>query len=105
MSACSIRICFTGNPVFMYSNYKIAHNLEIHSAYTRLREVECVYDALLTRFDRDPDLKPSDCIVMVPNINSYVPFIRAVFEPLLDQNTAGERRKFRSDLRVGKSFS
>ena len=74
-------------------NYKIAHNLEIHSAYTRLREVECVYDALLTRFDRDPDLKPSDCIVMVPNINSYVPFIRAVFEPLLDQNTAGERRK------------
>lgn len=72
---------------------KLNPNLEIHRSFTRLREVETVYDAILTRFDRDPSLKPGDFIVMVPNINQYVPYIRAVFEPLLDQNAIEEHKK------------
>lgn len=82
---------FINSRNFIYDPLK--HNLEIHRSFTRLREIETVYDAILTRFDRDPSLKPSDFIVMVPNINQYVPYIRAVFEPLLDQNAIEEHKK------------
>ena len=74
-------------------SFRMRHNLEIHRAYTPLREVETVYDALLSRFKKDKSLKPSDCIVMVPDINRYVPYIKAVFEPLLDENSSADRRK------------
>ena len=47
-----------------------------HSA---LREVEVLHDHLLAAFDTDPSLQPRDIMVMVPDINSYAPYITAVF--------------------------
>lgn len=61
------------------------HSLEIHSSFTEQREVECLRDALLSRFkesigeDGQPTLKPRDCLVMMPKIEKYAPYIEAVF--------------------------
>ena len=38
-----------------------------------------LHDQLLTLFQKQPDLKPRDIIVMVADINRYSPAIQAVF--------------------------
>ncbi|MBQ8706568.1 MAG: exodeoxyribonuclease V subunit gamma [Succinivibrionaceae bacterium] len=62
---------------FIWEN--LEHNLEIHSCYSPLREVEAVYDRILRLFQTDPTLKPNDLVVMAPSISKYAPFIHGVF--------------------------
>ncbi|WP_201194431.1 exodeoxyribonuclease V subunit gamma [Pseudomonas fluorescens] len=57
-------------------------SIRFHIAHSAQREVEILHDQLLARFSADPDLKPRDIIVMVPDIDSYAPHIRAVFGQL-----------------------
>lgn len=54
-------------------------SVRFHIAHSAQREVEVLHDQLLQRFSSNPDLKPRDIIVMVPDINGYAPYIRAVF--------------------------
>ena len=54
-------------------------SLVFHIAHSRQREVEILHDQLLDWFQQDPELKPRDIIVMVPDVNQYAPHIRAVF--------------------------
>lgn len=54
-------------------------SLSIHSCHSPLREVEVLRDAILAMMDEDPELKPSDILVMAPDINTYAPVIEAVF--------------------------
>ena len=54
-------------------------SVRFHVAHSPLREVEILHDRLLALFDADPDLRPRDVIVMVPDINVYAPYIDAVF--------------------------
>ena len=63
-----------------------AHDLSIvfHSAHSAQREVEILHDQLLALLAAPPDahnaaLQPRDIVVMVPEINSFAPAIRAVF--------------------------
>ncbi|MFL1516857.1 exodeoxyribonuclease V subunit gamma [Pseudomonas prosekii] len=58
------------------------HSIRFHIAHSAQREVEILHDQLLERFSADPDLRPRDVIVMVPDIDSYAPHIRAVFGQL-----------------------
>ncbi|GAA4880179.1 exodeoxyribonuclease V subunit gamma [Ferrimonas pelagia] len=48
-------------------------------AHSRQREVEALQDALLKRFCADPGLRPTDVIVMMPDVSAYAPHIQAVF--------------------------
>ncbi|MDY7567907.1 exodeoxyribonuclease V subunit gamma [Pseudomonas sp. RTC3] len=57
-------------------------SIRFHVAHSAQREVEILHDQLLARFSADPDLRPRDVIVMVPDIDSYAPHIRAVFGQL-----------------------
>lgn len=57
-------------------------SIRFHIAHSAQREVEILHDQLLARFSADPELKPRDIIVMVPDIDSYAPHIRAVFGQL-----------------------
>lgn len=57
-------------------------SIRFHIAHSAQREVEVLHDQLLARFSKDPDLRPRDVIVMVPDIDSYAPHIRAVFGQL-----------------------
>ena len=54
-------------------------SIRFHIAHSAQREVEVLHDQLLARFSENPDLQPRDVIVMVPDVDSYAPHIRAVF--------------------------
>jgi len=55
-------------------------SIRIHNCHSPLREMEVLQDHLLDWFQRDPTLTPRDIVVMTPDIETYAPFIRAVFE-------------------------
>lgn len=50
-----------------------------HACHTPLREAEVLKDQLLELFDTHPDCHPHDIIVMMPDIETYAPYIEAVF--------------------------
>lgn len=54
-------------------------SLSLHACHSPQREVEVLHDRLLAMMDEDPNLAPRDVIVMVADIDSYTPFIQAVF--------------------------
>lgn len=55
-------------------------SLKISVAPGPVREMEILRDELIARFAQDPELAPSDVLVMFPDISEYAPFIRAAFE-------------------------
>ncbi|KPQ30823.1 exodeoxyribonuclease V subunit gamma [Halomonas sp. HL-93] len=57
-------------------------SLVFHIAHGPQREVEILHDQLLAAFSDDPELRPRDIIVMVPDIDRYAPHIDAVFGQL-----------------------
>ncbi|HEX2520728.1 MAG TPA: exodeoxyribonuclease V subunit gamma, partial [Terriglobia bacterium] len=54
--------------------------LQIHSCHSPMREIEVLHDQLLALFDAEPNLQPNDILVMTPDIETYVPYITAVFD-------------------------
>lgn len=54
-------------------------SIVIHVAHSPLRELEILKDQLLARFAADPTLTPADVAVLTPDIQTYAPFIHAVF--------------------------
>lgn len=60
-------------------------SVRFHIAHSPQREVEILHDQLLARFSVDATLRPRDIIVMLPDIDTYAPHIRAVFGQL-DRN-------------------
>jgi exodeoxyribonuclease V gamma subunit len=57
-------------------------SIQIHSCHSPMREVEVLRDQLLRMFEQDPGLLPRDILVMMPDIESYAPYIQAVFDTL-----------------------
>ena len=55
------------------------NSVQVHSCHSPMREVEVLYDNILNFFDTIPGLKPSEIIVMAPDIEVYAPFIKTVF--------------------------
>lgn len=55
-------------------------SMEIHACHSPLREMEVLYDLLLSCFEEDPSLGPADVLVMTPDIERYAPLVRAVFD-------------------------
>jgi exodeoxyribonuclease V gamma subunit len=55
-------------------------SIEFHVAHSTQREVEVLHDQLLSWFDADPDLRPRDIVVMVPDIDTFTAAIHAVFD-------------------------
>lgn len=62
-------------------------SVQVHACHGPLREIEVLYDQLLDRLQENPDLQPSDIIVMTPDIETYGPYVEAVFG-----TAEGERR-------------
>jgi exodeoxyribonuclease V gamma subunit len=54
-------------------------SLQVQVAHSPMREVEILQDLLLDLLARDPTLRPRDILVMMPDIQTYAPFIKAVF--------------------------
>lgn len=55
------------------------HSIAFHQVYSPQREIEVLHDQLLHAFQQDPNLQASDIIVMMPDVNTYAPFIKGVF--------------------------
>ena len=49
-----------------------------------MREIEVLHDRLLDMFEKDSGLRPQDIVVMTPDIETYAPFIQAVFDTPFD---------------------
>tara|TARA_R110002096_G_scaffold435826_2_gene663600 strand:+ start:138355 stop:141633 length:3279 start_codon:yes stop_codon:yes gene_type:complete len=54
-------------------------SLSVHSCHGPTRELEVLRDQITARLEADPTLEARDIIVMTPDIESYAPFIDAVF--------------------------
>ncbi|MGE4318715.1 MAG: exodeoxyribonuclease V subunit gamma [Deferribacterales bacterium] len=63
-------------------------SVTVASCHNPLRETEALYDHLLSLFDNDAALKPSDILVMTTDIQTYAPYIRAVFDNPYSAETA-----------------
>jgi exodeoxyribonuclease V gamma subunit len=55
-------------------------SIQIHSCHSPMREVEVLRDQLLKIFEEDPGLLPKDVLVMMPDVETYAPYIQAVFD-------------------------
>lgn len=60
-------------------------SIQIHACHSAMREVEVLHDNLLSMFEDDKKLLPKDIIVMAPDIETYAPFIHAVFNAQPDE--------------------
>jgi len=65
--------------------HKTDHSVTINSCHSPVREVETLYDNLLNMFDKDSSLTPGDILVMTPDIETYAPYIQAVFDVPLNE--------------------
>lgn len=54
-------------------------SVQIHSCHSAMREAEVLHDQLLNLFANNPDLSPTDVVVMTPDIETYAPAVEAVF--------------------------
>lgn len=54
-------------------------SVQIHACHGPMREMEVLYDQLLDLLNTDADLEPRDIMVLTPDIESYAPYIQAVF--------------------------
>jgi exodeoxyribonuclease V gamma subunit len=54
-------------------------SLQLHSCHSPMRELEVLHDQLLRLFEELPGLRPSDILVMTPDIGGYAPYVEAVF--------------------------
>jgi exodeoxyribonuclease V gamma subunit len=55
-------------------------SIQIHSCHSPMREAEVLRDQLLRMFEEDPGLLPKDVLVMMPDVETYAPYIQAVFD-------------------------
>jgi len=60
-------------------------SLRVVSAHSPLREVEILRDQLLQLFEQDENLCPEHVAVLVSNIETYSPVVRAVFSGIAGQ--------------------
>jgi len=61
-------------------NIETDTSIQVHSCHSPMREIEVLHDNLLAMLEKNPDLKPKDIVVMTPDIETYAPFIHAVFD-------------------------
>ncbi|ABB23858.1 exodeoxyribonuclease V subunit gamma [Pelodictyon luteolum] len=54
-------------------------SVQVHACHSPQREVEVLHDRMLDMLESIPGLAPRDIVVMAPDIETYSPFITAVF--------------------------
>jgi exodeoxyribonuclease V gamma subunit len=63
-------------------------SIQIHSCHSPVREIEVLHDQLLAMFEENSDLTPEDIVVMAPDIDTYAPYVDAVFASRSDGGQA-----------------
>jgi exodeoxyribonuclease V gamma subunit len=76
-------------------------SVQIHCCHGAMREVEVLHDQLLALFEAHRDLEPADVVVMTPDVETYAPYIEAVFataEPRIPYNISDRTAEHESTL-------
>jgi exodeoxyribonuclease V gamma subunit len=94
----------TLEPPAPHLNGKIHHNIQFHSCYNPMREVEVLYDNLLNIIET-AKVAPRDILVVTPDIGKYAPFIKAVFETPEKQNIPNSALKYIPHSLADKTMS
>jgi exodeoxyribonuclease V gamma subunit len=55
-------------------------SLTVHVCHSPMREMEVLRDQIFAAFAADPQLRPHDVLVLVPDIPTYAPLVEAVFD-------------------------
>ena len=82
-------------------------SIRISSCHSPMREVEVLYDYLLDLFNHS-DLKPREILVVTPDLETYAPYVQAVFgapDDRLRIPFAIAGRLFRLESRVVDTFT
>lgn len=83
-------------------------SIQVHSCHSPMREMEVLKDRLLHLLETRPDVNPSDVLVMCPDIESYAPYVQAVFGTgedripfrVSDRSVAGENLAVRAFFEI-----
>jgi exodeoxyribonuclease V gamma subunit len=54
-------------------------SVQVHICHSPLRECQVLHDQLLGMLEVEPELRPEDILVMIPEISRYAPYVEAVF--------------------------
>ena len=54
-------------------------SIQVHVCHSPMREMQVLRDQLIDLLEKDAGLQPHDIVVMAPDIDTYAPFIEAVF--------------------------
>lgn len=54
-------------------------SIQVHVCHSAQREIEVIKDLVLKWFDENPGAQPRDVQVLVPDMDTYAPFIESVF--------------------------
>jgi exodeoxyribonuclease V gamma subunit len=54
-------------------------SISLHACHSPMREAEVLYEQLLALFEANPNLTPAEVVVMTPDIDTYAPYLDAVF--------------------------
>lgn len=65
---------FVPHPIFADDR-----SLQVHNCHGTMREIEVLHDQLLQLFAADPALTPDSVVVLAADIETYAPYIDAVF--------------------------
>ena len=79
IQSCILNMTPVPDEKYKLTKSEIDESLQFVSSHSAQREVEILHDQLLFWFDHDPALKPEDVMVMVPDMEVFVPHIKAVF--------------------------
>ena len=91
----------TGKP-FVFP--KEDRSVRVHNCHSARREIEILHDQLLELLE-NPEIQPRDIIVMAPDINAYVPYIRSIFgQGPLKSVYAISDRSLRNSSRIAECF-
>ena len=62
-----------------FNDYKQDDSITFNACHTPMREVEVLYDQILDALNTNPDLTPADIVVMMPDVETYAPYIESIF--------------------------
>jgi exodeoxyribonuclease V gamma subunit len=79
-------------------------SVSIHACHSPMRETQVLKDLLQNEFENNPGLQPHDIIVMMPDIETYTPFIESVFALEHTMPFSISARKKRSDSETIEAF-
>ena len=64
-------------------SFQADRSIQFHACHSPMREVEVLFDHILSFLESVPGVTPSDIVVLTPDIDEYAPYIEAVFSQTL----------------------